>query len=135
MSDPNDDDSTSTGNGVSLSSEFLEFTVKVRNNDPSVLPDPGQPFRISHLSEREGIELTDALLENTRITYLDLTTGHYTKSSAEAMAKYVRTSKHLQHFRWNHQNWTIYDRVLQEEMPCCLLTAIEYCRKKCRVVY
>jgi hypothetical protein len=125
MSDPND--STSTGNGVSLSSEFLEFTVKVRNNDPSVLPDPGKPFRISHLIEKAGIELADALLENTNVTYLDLTTGHYTKSVAAAMAKYVRTSKRLQHIRWNLSSWMMDNRVLQEKLLCwcCFLPAIQ----------
>jgi hypothetical protein len=76
MSDPND--STSTGDGASLiSSQFLEFCAKVRNNDPSILPDLGKPFKIDRLSEREGIELFDALLESTNITYLQLETAKY----------------------------------------------------------
>jgi hypothetical protein len=84
-----------------LSSTFLDFCIKVRNNDPSILPDCGKPFKIRHTCEREGIELADALLENTIVTYLELETGKYTKSSAEAMAKFVRTSKHLKHIKWN----------------------------------
>jgi hypothetical protein len=43
MSDPNS--STSTGDGVSLSSTFLEFCAKVRKDDPSILPKyPDEPF-------------------------------------------------------------------------------------------
>jgi hypothetical protein len=89
MSDPNESTSqvASNGDGVPLSSTFLEFCAKVRNNDPSILPPPGEPFRIRDLSEREHMELADALLENTSVTYLQLDTGKYTKSSAEAMAK------------------------------------------------
>jgi hypothetical protein len=66
MSDPNG--STSTSDGFSLSLTFLQFCAKVRNNDPSILPEPGKPFKMSHLSERESIELADALLENTSVT-------------------------------------------------------------------
>jgi hypothetical protein len=100
MSDPND--STSTDDGVPLSSTFLDFCAKVRNNDLSILPEHGKPFKICHLlSEKEGTELADALLENNSVTYLQLETKKYTKSSAEAMAKYVRTSKRLQHIRWD----------------------------------
>jgi hypothetical protein len=51
MSDPND--STSTGDGVSRSSTFLEFCAKVRKDDPSVLPEPDQPLRIRNFSEKE----------------------------------------------------------------------------------
>jgi hypothetical protein len=61
MNDPND--STGTGDGPLLSSKFLELCAKVRNSDPSVLPEPGQPLRISRLSEKEVMELADALLE------------------------------------------------------------------------
>ena len=97
MSDPND--STST---VSRSSTFLEFCENVRNNDPSVLPEPGEPLRIADLSEKEGMELADALLENTSVTYLELETesNRYKKLYVQAMAKYVRTSKSLQHISW-----------------------------------
>jgi hypothetical protein len=102
MSDQNESMSqfASTGDGVSLSSTFLEFCAKVRNNDPSVLPKPGEPLRIGHLSESEHMELADALLENTSVTCLELDTENHTKSSAEAMAKYVRTSKRLRRIRW-----------------------------------
>jgi hypothetical protein len=72
------------------------------------------------------MELADALLENTNVTFLDLETAKYTKSSAEAMAKYVRTSKRLQRIHWN-RNVIINDRALQqhEEMLCCVLPAIQ----------
>jgi hypothetical protein len=58
-----------------LSSTFLEFCVKVRNNDPSFLPEAGKPLWIHQLSEREHMELADALLENKRVKYLNLDTG------------------------------------------------------------
>jgi Ran GTPase-activating protein (RanGAP) involved in mRNA processing and transport len=80
---------------------FLDFCAKVRNNDPSILPEAGKPFRIRNMCESEGIELADALLQNTSVTYLELETEHYTSiGKAEAMAKYIRTSKHLRHIRW-----------------------------------
>jgi hypothetical protein len=53
-----------------LSPAFLDFCIKVRNNDPSILPECGKPLKIRRLSEIEGIELADALLENTSVTYL-----------------------------------------------------------------
>jgi hypothetical protein len=106
MSVSNDSTALSTiddSNRALLSSIFLDFCSKVRKDDPSILPDPGKPFKIRHhhLSEKEGIELADALLENNSVTYLDFETEMYTKSCAEAMAMYVRTSKRLQHIRWS----------------------------------
>ncbi len=109
MNDPNDStssdddvsiDSTNTDDDVAISLTFLEFCAKVRKDDPSILPEPGEYFEIRQSCEREGLELADALLENTSVTYLELGTGPYTKSSAEAMAKYVRTSKRLQRIFW-----------------------------------
>jgi hypothetical protein len=117
-------DPTSTGDSVSpLSSVFLEFCTKLRNNDPSILPKPDIPLRIRHLSEREVMELADALLENTNIAYLQLDTEKYTKSSAEAMAKYMRTSKRLQRIHWIGNS----DGRLQhyEEIICCFQHAIQ----------
>jgi Leucine-rich repeat (LRR) protein len=113
-----------------LSSTFLDFCSKVRNNDPSILPALHERVTILHMCEREGIEFADALLESTSITYLYLETGKYTKSSAEVMAKYVRTSKHLQEINWN-EDWdaVINDRELvlrhREEMFSCFLPAIQ----------
>jgi Ran GTPase-activating protein (RanGAP) involved in mRNA processing and transport len=98
MSHPNE--STSTGEGAPLSLTFLEFCAKVRSNDPTILPSPGEPLRILNLSERESIELSEALLGNTSVTYIELDTAQFTKSTAEVMAKYVRSSKSLQHIRW-----------------------------------
>jgi hypothetical protein len=123
MSDPNGSTLTGTidGGRAFLSSTFLECCVKVRNNDPSILPVPGDPFKIRHLSEKEGIELADALLENTSVTYLGLETAKYTKSSAEAMAKYVRTSKHLQHIRWSSNRESQHFEVIL----CSFLHAIQ----------
>jgi Ran GTPase-activating protein (RanGAP) involved in mRNA processing and transport len=105
-----------------LSSTFLEFCAKVRNNDPSILPEVGYPFRIRKLSEGEGMELADALLENNSVTYLELETANYTKSSAEAMAKYVRTSKCLRHIRWSMNELTFPQR---DEVLCCFMLAIQ----------
>ena len=79
-----------------LLSIFTEFCTKLRNNDPSILPELSEPLRINCSSEKEHMELADALLENTNVTYLQLWTADYTEGSAEAMAKYMRTSKRLQ---------------------------------------
>jgi hypothetical protein len=118
MSEPNDP--TSTDYIGPLSSTFLEFCAKLRSNDPSILPKPGKPLIILPLSEQEVIELADALLENTNVTSLKLGTEKYTKISAEAMAKYVRTSKHLQRIDWKE------DVVRQrEEVRCGFLAAIQ----------
>jgi Ran GTPase-activating protein (RanGAP) involved in mRNA processing and transport len=126
MSDPND-------STKKLCSTFLDFCVKVRRNDPSVLPDPGDYFKIRQMSEKEHIELADALLENTSVTSLELLgTAKYPKNSAEAVAmtKYVRTSKHLQRIRWkgkvDHLVGGDYRNVQQrEEMICSFLLAIQ----------
>jgi hypothetical protein len=99
-----------------LSPMFLEFCTKVRNNDPSILPAPGQPLRTRDMGERERLELADALLENTNVTYLELATRNYTTCSAEAMAEYVRTSKSLQRIRCKGG---------REEMICCFLHAFQ----------
>jgi hypothetical protein len=72
--------------------------------------------------EREGIKLANALLENTSVTYLELDTEEYTKSSVEAMAKYVRTSKHLYRIHWPRYART---REQREEMLCCFLPAFQ----------
>jgi Ran GTPase-activating protein (RanGAP) involved in mRNA processing and transport len=121
MSDPND---STSSNGVPLSLKFLDFCAKVRKDDPSILPEPGEPFKIRHLSEKEGLELADALLENTNITCLELGTATFKKSFGEAMSKYVRTSKRLQRFRWKLPR---YDRVVQQpqEMLCYFLPAFQ----------
>jgi Ran GTPase-activating protein (RanGAP) involved in mRNA processing and transport len=105
-----------------LSSAFLECCARVRNSDPSILPERGRYFNIRHSSEKEDIELADALLENTNVTHLQFNTNYYTKSAAEAMTKYVRTSKRLQRIRWNP---TL--SVLQQcqEMLSYFLTALQ----------
>jgi hypothetical protein len=97
----------------------------VRSNDPSVLPEPGKPLRIQHSYEREVIELTDALLENKSTMYLQLETGGYTTSSAEAMAKYVRTSKRLHHILWDGELYSESEWRHREDMLCCFLPAIQ----------
>jgi Ran GTPase-activating protein (RanGAP) involved in mRNA processing and transport len=120
MSDPNG--STSTSNGAQLSFTFLEFCAKVRSNDLTILPEPGQPLRIADLGERESIALSQALLGNTSVTYLELDTATFTKSAAEAMAKYVRTSKSLRNIRWSSSNEGLKQ---YEEMLCCFLPALQ----------
>jgi hypothetical protein len=127
MSLSNDSTSTTADGRASLSSTFLEFCAKVRKNDPSILPEFGNPFRIRYLSEIKSLELADALLENTCVTYLELETNKYTKCSAEAMAKYVRTSKRLQRIHWRRDLQDRREFVLQhrEEILCCFLSAIQ----------
>jgi hypothetical protein len=68
------------------------------------------------------IELADALLENTNVTYLELQILTYTKDSAEAIAKYVRASKYLRRIRWDGANQRSPQR---EEMFCSFLLAIQ----------
>jgi hypothetical protein len=107
MSDLNDSTVLSTidAGRALLSSSLLEFCDKVRTSDLSILPEPDQPLIIRRLSEKECMELADALLENTNVTYLELKTDYYTKSSAEAMAKCIRNNKRLQHIRWKRESW------------------------------
>jgi hypothetical protein len=114
--------STNDDGTALLSSSILDFCGNVRKNDPSILPEVGRPFQIRLLSEREGIELSDALLENYSVSYLELETTKYTKSFAAAMAKYVRTSKHLQHICCYpaDQGMRHY-----EELLCCFLPAFQ----------
>jgi hypothetical protein len=120
MSHPND--STSTDDDIS----FLEFCGMVRNSDPSILPDPNEPFKIRRLSEREYNVFADALLENTNVTYLELETATYKRSSAEAMARYVRTSKHLQRIIWNGASYRDDQESEQcQKMLCCFLPAFQ----------
>jgi hypothetical protein len=125
--------SISTGavdNGrATLSPSFLDFCAKVRNNHPSILPPPGKPFKIYEFSDREHIELADALLDNNSVTYLKLIDiDTFTKSSAEAMANYVRTSKRLQRIHWpnrlkrDHRELVLRHR---EEILCCFLPALQ----------
>jgi Ran GTPase-activating protein (RanGAP) involved in mRNA processing and transport len=120
-------DSTLTGaiddGRALLSSTFLEFCVNVRKDDPSVLPQFGKPFMIRRLSEREHMELADALLENNSVTSLELETDKYTKSSAEAMAKYVRTSKRLQRIRFQPEYGSTYGN--REDFLCIFLPAFQ----------
>jgi hypothetical protein len=126
-------DSTLTGTiddgRALLSSTFLEFCAKVRKDNPSILPEFGRPFSIRDLSEREYIEVADALLENNSVTYLELMdTNTLTKRSAEAMAKFVRTSKRLQRIRWPKELNTEYRECVlrqREEILCCFLSALQ----------
>jgi Ran GTPase-activating protein (RanGAP) involved in mRNA processing and transport len=115
--------STIDAGRASLSSPFLKFCAQVRNNDPSILPEPGKPLRIRHSSDKEDIELADALLENTNVTYLELEAGLYTKSSPEAMAKYIRTSKRLQRIRWKGARYPQFWNC--EETLSCFLHAVQ----------
>jgi hypothetical protein len=58
------------------------------------------------------------LLENPSVTYLKLETDYYTtKSSAEAMTKYLRTIKHLEHIHC----YTILLQECEETFYCFLL--------------
>jgi hypothetical protein len=128
MSLSNDNDSTVTiDNGRALlSSTFLELCVKVRNSYPSILPAPGEPFKLRRMCEREGIELSNALLGNNSATYLHLETVKYMRALQKQWPSSMRTSKCLQRIRLN-LDWMIDDRVLQrrEEMLSCFLPAFQ----------
>jgi Ran GTPase-activating protein (RanGAP) involved in mRNA processing and transport len=94
----------------------------VRNSDPCILPEPGEAFKMHPLSENQAMELADALLENTNVTYIQLVTARYKESSAVAMAAYVRTSKRLQRIDWNGEDCELPQR---KEMLCCFLPAFQ----------
>jgi hypothetical protein len=127
----NPNDSTSAGDGAPLSPMFLEFCAKVRNNDPSILPEPDKPFEICPLSEKEDMALADALMQNSNVTYLELDRVKHTKRFAKAMAEYMRTSKCLQRIRLVGKPEAGFlaanDRQLKhhEEMMCCFLPAFQ----------
>jgi hypothetical protein len=55
----------------------------VRNNDPSILPEHGEPLRILDLSENEGLELAGCSPGKQCVTYLKLNNENYTKVYAE----------------------------------------------------
>jgi Ran GTPase-activating protein (RanGAP) involved in mRNA processing and transport len=119
--------STNVDGRALLSSTFLKFCAKVRINDPSIMPEAGKPFKIRRMPESEGIELADALLENTSVTYIQLEMEEFTKSSTEAMAKYMRASKHLQRIHWDVESGADYrfGSRHREEILCCFLPAIQ----------
>jgi hypothetical protein len=120
MSVSNHNASTIDDGTASRSSKFLDYCNTLRNNDPSILPEPGEPLWIRHLSEKEHIELADAFIEDTSVTYIELMPADsYTKSSADAMAKYLRTSKRLQRIYWHGQMRE------NEEIICCFLLAFQ----------
>jgi hypothetical protein len=111
---------------MKLSSPFLEFCAQVRNSDPSILPTPGEPYKIGNLSEKKDVELANALLKNSNVTYLKLETKKNTKRSGQAMAKYMGTSKRLQRIRWPSIlaiDFTLYQKC--EEVLCCFLPALQ----------
>jgi hypothetical protein len=85
MSNPNY--STSTDDGVPRLTKFQEFCAKVRNSHPSILPDLGEPLRIGHrrLTEKEDIELADALLQNTNITNLEFNRKHVARRTTHEL--------------------------------------------------
>jgi hypothetical protein len=72
------------------------------------------------------MELADALLENTSVASLRLGAAKYTKSSAGAMANYMRTSKRLQRICWPG-SWMTNDRSFRqyEDTFCCFLPALQ----------
>jgi hypothetical protein len=103
---------------------FLEFCAQVRRDDPSFCQKLASlsGLNTTFKRERKDIELADALLENTNVTYLELRTAANTKCSTEAMAKYVRTSKRLQHINWPMNRMT---DPQGEEKLCCFLHAFQ----------
>jgi Ran GTPase-activating protein (RanGAP) involved in mRNA processing and transport len=79
-----------------ISATFLGYCNQLRENDPTVLPRDNLPFKIGpRLSEREHIELADALTHNTRVQRIFMELDDYSERSAQAMAEYFRASKVL----------------------------------------
>jgi Ran GTPase-activating protein (RanGAP) involved in mRNA processing and transport len=104
MNNPNNDDATNNALREFCNKEIAlrEFCNQVRNNDPSILPESGRPFRIQRrLNERGVTELARALLENRNVTDLHFGTAKYTERSAMAMAMFLHTSERLQRIVWH----------------------------------
>jgi hypothetical protein len=76
------------------------------------------------MSEKEWMELADALLESSSVTYLELGRVEYTKKIAEVVAEYVRTSKRLQSIHWIG-NSTERELQQRDEMLCYFLPAFQ----------
>jgi Ran GTPase-activating protein (RanGAP) involved in mRNA processing and transport len=75
---------------------FGMYCDQLRANDPTVVPGDNLPFKIRPcLSEKEHIELADALTQNTIVKRIFLDVDDFTERSAQAMAEYLRTSKNL----------------------------------------
>jgi hypothetical protein len=92
-----------TGGGdSSISSAVRVLCDRLRANDPRVLAHDSFFVPIeSHgeYSEGERIQVFQALKENTQVKRIRLWSHGYTKSSAEAAAKYLESSQTLQTIR------------------------------------
>jgi Ran GTPase-activating protein (RanGAP) involved in mRNA processing and transport len=78
------------------SSVFSGFCADLREDDPTVLPSTGSPFKIrAGLTESQYIELSAALLESSAVKRLELDVYALTEGSAQAIGKYLRASKFL----------------------------------------
>jgi Ran GTPase-activating protein (RanGAP) involved in mRNA processing and transport len=78
------------------SSVFSGFCAELREDDPTVLPSTGNPFKIrAGLTETQYIELSAALLESSAVKRLELDVYALTEGSAQAIGRYLRASKCL----------------------------------------
>ena len=75
---------------------FRGYCAELREDDPTVLPSTGSPFKIrAGLTETQYIELSAALLESSAVKRLELDVYALTEGSAQAIGKYLRASKRL----------------------------------------
>jgi hypothetical protein len=96
MSDPNDPRVPA----MALHSHrtFLEFAPRCGGRS-FYFTKTNQPLRIRPLGEKD-IELASALLKKYQCQVPRIEYGKVYEKLCRAMAKYVRTSKHLQRIRW-----------------------------------
>jgi Ran GTPase-activating protein (RanGAP) involved in mRNA processing and transport len=114
---------TMAEDSASTSPTFREYCDKLRANDPTVLPRDNFPFKIGPLlSEREHIELADALTQNTLIERIFMELDDYTERSAKAMAEYFRASEGL---RCVILSGSSHDPTSQRMLSCLLLALQE----------
>jgi hypothetical protein len=97
ISDSNNAHVYTGANEALISSTVRLLCDRLRANDPRVL-DSNSGFSVDSLrcSEAEQIAVFQALMENTSVKYIRLSSHNFTKRSAEVAAEYVKSSKTLQ---------------------------------------
>jgi Ran GTPase-activating protein (RanGAP) involved in mRNA processing and transport len=109
-SDDDDDDYYSTP-----ASSVPRLCAQLRTNDPSVLPGgPSEVFQ-PYVPNSCRLEIAEALLHNTIVRRIGLDLQHYSKLSADAMAKYLAQSKHLLAIELSHNSgYSLENTTLQQ---------------------
>jgi hypothetical protein len=97
VSDSSNAHDAAGGDEALISIAVRRICNQLRANDPRLLDDSW--FDLSYLAgffEAASIKVFQALKKNTNVKHVRLGLHYYTKSSAEAAAEYVESSKTLQ---------------------------------------